>query len=151
MSGASIHCSFRTELPLIACRLVSCGTMLLSLWSAVNSTEVDWKGCEIPERGSWDSGGGARANLLQNCNQLGHLFWIEDSVHPPRAVVRERRLVELPHLHPAALGQVIDDEMDELNLIGIQHLSRNESGEGSLGSLSVKSDQRTNKKAKPIF
>src|SRR6185437_5522442 len=59
-------------------------------------------------------------HVFQNSNQLPHLFRAEDSLNTLRAEIRKRRLIQLPRIHPSALGQVFNHLIHKLNLGGIQ-------------------------------
>lgn len=61
-----------------------------------------------------------RTNLTQNGHQFINLFGGEEPVWALGCDIDEWRLVEQRFIHRAVLGQVVDDQADELNLVGPQ-------------------------------
>ena len=64
------------------------------------------------------------SDFIQNANQPSHLLRVEYSLDALRAEIREWRLIQLCSAHPAALCQVVDHQIHELNLICGQSSSR---------------------------
>ena len=65
----------------------------------------------------WESDCGSLSNIVEYPNHLEHLLWAKHSFHALGTEIREGRLIQLSSAHPAALCQVIDNQVDELNLI----------------------------------
>ena len=75
--------------------------------------------------------------------------WREHALHAVRVEVGERALVEKLRVHQPPLGQVVDDHVQELQLIGAERPIGDELAEGPLGRLPIKPDQGANEPAEP--
>jgi hypothetical protein len=77
----------------------------------------------------------------------GRRVGAEHAVEAHGISVGERAFVEQAGVHRAVRGQVLDDHVDELDLVGRQRPSRHEAGERPHRRLAVHADQRTDKEA----
>ena len=77
--------------------------------------------CVPPTGGS--SGYRRGPDAQQRGDQLIDLGRSEETVGATRRDVREGRLVQQSRGHNAVFGQVIDDQIDELDLVGAQRLA----------------------------
>ena len=59
-----------------------------------------------------------------------------------RRDVRERRFVEQRRIHDAVLGEMLDHQIDEVNLIRSENLTREKISEHSLGRRTIETDER---------
>ena len=58
--------------------------------------------------------------------------------------------VEQRRVHHAVLGQVVDDQVHELDLVGAERLAGEEAGQRLLGGLAVQADQRANEQSESL-
>src|SRR5574337_746507 len=89
-----------------------------------------------------DSRSSARPNRLKNLHQLAHIGRPEQAIRYMRCEIGEWRLIEPRRLQHAALGQVIENQIDELDLVRAQRLAVDEPGERLLHGCAIHADQR---------
>ena len=70
----------------------------------------------------------------------------EDAVGAVGGDVGERGFVEEGGLHDTVFGEVVDDEVDELDLAGVEGLA----GEGLFGGFAVEANQGTDEEAEAM-
>ncbi len=80
-------------------------------------------------------------DVIQHLNQLGHLGGREYAQRPLRIHVREGRLEQTGTIHHAVLGQLLNDQVDELDLIGRGGGATHQFAEGLHGSFTVQANQ----------
>src|SRR5687768_770412 len=90
---------------------------------------------------------GAAANVGDDLEEPVDIGGLEERVGPLRADVGERRLVEPARLDDAVLGELVDDEVHELDLVGGIALVVKELGERILGGGAVETDKPADEQA----
>src|SRR6478736_3632393 len=84
---------------------------------------------------------GGSTHAFQDRHEPVHLLGGEEVIRAAGRQVRERRLVEEGRPHHAVLGQVVHDQIDELDLVRGESLAVKKFGEGFLRRTAVKANQ----------
>ena len=86
---------------------------------------------------------GVVADVSDHLEHAVDVIRLEEGIRSRRAQVGERRLVEPSGFDDAMLGEVVDDQVHELDLVGgVPHVVE-EDGEGLLGGSTVEPDETT--------
>src|SRR6185437_11795213 len=88
-------------------------------------------------------------HLQKDREHLVHLCRWEHTLDAERVEVGVGRFVESSRLHYPVLRQVVDDEVNQVDLVGAQSTLREKAGERLLRGRSIQSDQRPDEKPQP--